>query len=77
MTSPDEMVCGTLTFDSLSGEGMVYVKADLFLVNDVNRIDLVQDWVVYLEGILETMRQASQFQEQEPRQQTQTEGAKK
>jgi hypothetical protein len=77
MTNADEVVYCTLTCDQQSGEGMVYVKADLFMMNDVTRIDLVQDWVVHLEGVLETMRKANEWEAQELRQKAKAKGGKK
>ena len=77
MNSEDEIVYGTMTFNWQTGQGKVYVRGDLFLVNDVTRIDLVQDWIVYLEGILETMRKANEVESQELRQRAKVKGAKK
>ena len=77
MNSEDEISYGTMTFNWQTGEGKVYIRGDLFLVNDVTRIDLVQDWIVYLEGILETMRKANEVESQELRQRAKVKGAKK
>ena len=77
MNSEDEISYGSMTFNWQTGEGKVYVRGDLFLVNDVTRIDLVQDWIVYLEGILETMRKANEVESQELRQRAKVKGAKK
>ena len=77
MNSEDEISYGSMTFNWQTGEGKVYVRGDLFLVNDVTRIDLVQDWIVYLEGILETMRKANELESQELRQRAKVKGAKK
>ena len=77
MSSEDEIVYGIMTFNWQTGQGKVYVKGDLFLSNDVTRVDLVQDWIVYLEGILETMRKANEMESQELRQRAKVKGAKK
>ena len=77
MNSEEEIVYGTMTFNWQTGQGKVYVKGDLFLSNDVTRVDLVQDWIVYLEGILETMRKANELESQELRQRAKVKGAKK
>lgn len=77
MTSEKEDVYGTLTYNWEAGEGKVYVKGDLFMADQVTRIDLVQDWIVYLEEILATMRRANELENQQLREHTKIKGAKK
>ena len=64
MIKDEDYVYATLTFNWNSGEGNVFINADLFMKDQVTRIDMLQDWVASLSAILDLMQtQAIQAKE--------------
>ena len=64
ITDHDE-VYATLTFNWNSGEGNVFINADLFMKDQVTRIDMLQDWIASLSTILELMQTKAITQKKE------------
>ena len=56
MKESDE-VYATLTFNWNSGEGNAFINADLFLKDQVTRIDMLQDWIATLSAVLKLMQE--------------------
>lgn len=54
----------TLTYDWSSGEGKAHINANLFSKEQVIRIDMLQDWIASLEAVLETVRNATAFEDE-------------
>ena len=55
MSKESDEVYATLTFNWSSGEGNVFINADLFLKDQVTRIDMLQDWIATLNQVLKQL----------------------
>jgi hypothetical protein len=48
-----------LGFNWESGEGNAYIKGSFFLKDQTTQIDMIQDWIVTLEFMRETIQKAA------------------